>query len=48
MDIKEFLDGETRFSSLMRAFPDEAEKLHGQLRKELVDRYAKYEKMAEK
>ena len=48
VDIKEFLDGETRFSSLMRSFPDEADKLHGQLRKELADRYAKYEQMAQK
>ena len=48
VDIQEFLDGETRFSSLMRSFPDEAEKLHGRLRKELIERYAKYEQMAQK
>ena len=48
LDVKEFLLGETRFSSLMRSFPDEAEKLHTQLAKELEERYAKYEKMAEK
>ncbi len=46
VDIKEYLDGETRFSSLMRSFPEEAEKLHGRLRKELAERYDKYEQMA--
>ena len=48
MKIKEFLDGETRFSSLMRTFPQEAEKLHSQLQKEIDERFVKYEKMAQK
>jgi pyruvate-ferredoxin/flavodoxin oxidoreductase len=47
VDIKEFLDGETRFSSLMMSFPEEAEKLHSQLKRESQERYKKYKKMAE-
>jgi len=46
-DLNEFLMGEVRYKTLVKQFPEEAEKLHKQLGQEYVDRYQLYKKMAE-
>jgi len=46
-DIEEFLDGEVRYATLKRSFPDESKRLRAKLAKELQERYQKYKKMAE-
>ncbi|MDY6933759.1 MAG: pyruvate:ferredoxin (flavodoxin) oxidoreductase [Spirochaetota bacterium] len=46
-DYREFLLGEVRYSSLMRSFPDEAEKLLKKAEAEMRERYETYKKMAE-
>jgi len=46
-DLREFLKGEVRYTTLMKQFPDEAEKLHAQLAQEYAQRYELYKKMAE-
>ena len=46
-DIKEFMKGETRYSALLKQFPDVAEGLLDQAAEEAADRLAYYKKMAE-
>jgi pyruvate-ferredoxin/flavodoxin oxidoreductase len=46
-DIKTFLMGEVRYHSLTMAFPEEAEKLHGELAAHQKDVYKKYKRLAE-
>jgi len=46
-DIREFLRGEVRYSSLERTFPEEAKVLHARLAKEVQERWEKYKRMAE-
>ena len=46
-DIKEFMKGETRYSALIKQFPDVAEGLLDQAAEEAADRLAYYKKMAE-
>ncbi len=46
-DIKEFMKGETRYSALLKQFPDVAEGLLDQAAAEAADRLAYYKKMAE-
>ena len=47
MAFSEFLDGEARYASLRRTFPDNAEKLFAIGEEEAVKRYEKYKKMEE-
>ncbi|MCP4711948.1 MAG: pyruvate:ferredoxin (flavodoxin) oxidoreductase [Planctomycetes bacterium] len=46
-DLNDFLMGEVRYATLVKQFPEEAKKLHGQLNQEYIDRYQKYKKMSE-
>ncbi|MBQ9097690.1 MAG: pyruvate:ferredoxin (flavodoxin) oxidoreductase [Clostridia bacterium] len=46
-DIKEFMRGETRYSALLKQFPDVAEGLLDRAAEEASDRLAYYKKMAE-
>ncbi|MEA3238541.1 MAG: pyruvate:ferredoxin (flavodoxin) oxidoreductase, partial [Candidatus Bipolaricaulota bacterium] len=46
-DFHEFLMGEVRYSSLVKSFPGEAERLHKQLEEECMERYQEYKKLAE-
>ena len=46
-DILEFFDGEVRYASLKRTFPDNAKKLFEQSRMDALERYNKYKKMEE-
>ena len=46
-DIKEFMKGETRYSALIKQFPDIAEGLLDQAAEQAADRLAYYKKMAE-
>ncbi|MCF7957066.1 MAG: pyruvate:ferredoxin (flavodoxin) oxidoreductase [Phycisphaerae bacterium] len=46
-DLREFIKGEVRYTTLMKQFPEEAEKLHAQLAQEYAQRYEFYKKMAE-
>jgi len=46
-DFHEFLMGEVRYSSLVKSFPMEAERLHKQLEAEYMERYQEYKKFAE-
>ena len=46
--LREFMMGETRFSSLTRTFPETAEKLFAEADEQCIARYEKYKKMAEK
>ena len=48
MPYEEFLDGEVRYSSLRRTFPDNAASLFEQAGTDALDRYSKYESMAQK
>ncbi len=47
MPYEEFLDGETRYSSLRRTFPENAERLFAIAGKDAEERYIKYKKMEE-
>lgn len=42
--LREFIDGEVRYASLQKTFPQEAEKLHTRLEKEIKERYASLKK----
>ncbi|MFC1841266.1 pyruvate:ferredoxin (flavodoxin) oxidoreductase [Thermodesulfobacteriota bacterium] len=46
-DVKDFLMGEVRYSSLTRTFPENAEKLFEVAQKDVLERYKTYKKMAE-
>ena len=48
MDYEEFLNGETRYSSLKKTFPENAEKLFAEGAKQAKERYEKYKAMGEK
>ena len=43
-----FLEGETRFSSLKRTFPERAEELASRAEREAERRYRRYERLARK
>ena len=45
--LRKFLEGEIRFASLTRTFPDEAEKLHAELEKQFNSRYEDLALMAD-
>ena len=45
--LHEFIMGEVRYNVLERTFPEEAEKLHRELEKDVLERYEQYKKMAE-
>ena len=45
--IREFLMGEVRYHSLTKSFPEEAERLHAALAKDVDKRYKRYKKMAD-
>ncbi|GAB6085691.1 pyruvate:ferredoxin (flavodoxin) oxidoreductase [Alkaliphilus crotonatoxidans] len=45
--FKEFLMGEVRYASLMKAFPEQAEELFDKAQKEAEERYAGYKKLAQ-
>ena len=45
MPYQEFLDGEVRYASLRRSFPENAEKLFGKADAEAAARYEKYKKL---
>ncbi len=45
--LHDFLMGEIRYNTLYRSFPDEAERLHKLLEKDVNERYKAYKKMAE-
>jgi len=47
MPYEEFLDGEVRYASLRRSFPENAEKLFAEGSKEAAERYQKYKNMQE-
>ncbi|MDO5717346.1 MAG: pyruvate:ferredoxin (flavodoxin) oxidoreductase [Tissierellia bacterium] len=47
LDFEEFLNGEVRFASLKRTFPENAKVLFEQGRKDAVKRYDRYKKMEE-
>ncbi len=46
-DFQEFLDGEVRYTSLKRAFPDIADELYAKAKKDAEERYENYKRMAE-
>ena len=48
MDYEEFLCGETRYASLKKTFPENAEKLFAKGAKQAKERYEKYKAMGEK
>ncbi|MBO8130269.1 MAG: pyruvate:ferredoxin (flavodoxin) oxidoreductase [Candidatus Marinimicrobia bacterium] len=45
--LREFLKREVRYAALYRTFPEEAERLHSLLEKEVIERYNFYKKIAE-
>ena len=45
--FRDFLMGQVRYSSLMKAFPDMAEELFEQAEKQAKEKYAIYKQMAE-
>ena len=45
MDYEEFLDGEVRYASLRRTFPEYAQKLFKQAKEDSIARYKKYKAM---
>ncbi|MCP4352018.1 MAG: pyruvate:ferredoxin (flavodoxin) oxidoreductase [Desulfobacterales bacterium] len=45
--LKEFLEGEVRYASLKKTFPDEAERLFAELEKDLMGRYSSLKKFAD-
>ncbi|MBP3580730.1 MAG: hypothetical protein J6K12_05735, partial [Clostridia bacterium] len=46
-EIMEFFDGEVRYASLKRTFPENAKELFEQSRIDALERYKKYKKMEE-
>lgn len=44
--LHEFIMGEVRYSSLVRSFPEEAEKLHKKLKDDVEERYEQYKRLA--
>ena len=48
LDYEEFLCGETRYASLKKTFPENAEKLFAEGAKQAKERYEKYKAMGEK
>jgi len=46
MDFREFLNGEVRYSSLARSFPESAERLFKKAEEDMRDRYEAYKQMA--
>ena len=46
-DFDAFLQGETRYASIKRSFPEAAEALYEKCQKEAMERYAYYKKLAE-
>ena len=47
MGYQEFLEGEVRYASLHKTFPQNARELFAQAEKEAKERYESYRKMAE-
>ncbi len=47
MDLMDFLNGERRYTTLQRQFPDEAKKLNAELVKEYKKRYEMYKRLAD-
>ena len=47
LDLREFMDGEVRFKSLTRSFPDEAERLLEEAKVHAKTKYETYKKMSE-
>jgi pyruvate-ferredoxin/flavodoxin oxidoreductase len=47
ISYQEFLDGEVRYASLYRSFPDNAAELFAQADKDAKARYESYKKLAE-
>lgn len=45
--LHDFIMGEVRYSSLVRTFPKEAEKLHKKLKEDVDERYEQYKHLAE-
>ncbi|MBU1940242.1 MAG: pyruvate:ferredoxin (flavodoxin) oxidoreductase, partial [Candidatus Thermoplasmatota archaeon] len=45
--IQDFLMGEVRYAALYNTFPEEAEKLHGKLKENVVTQYKSYKEMSE-
>lgn len=45
--LREFMDGEVRFASLKRSFPEEAERLAAEAEADAMAKYKKYKKLAE-
>lgn len=45
MNFVEFLEGETRYASLVRTFPDKAEALFEEGRRAAIERYRKYKRL---
>ena len=45
--LRKFLEGEIRFASLKRTFPDEADRLHAELEEQFNARYADLALMAD-
>jgi len=46
-NLNEFIMGEVRYSTLVKQFPQEAQRLHTKLAAEYVERYRQYKLMAE-
>ena len=46
-DFMEFLDGEVRYASLKRTFPENAKVLFEQSKADAIEKYKKYKKMEE-
>ena len=44
--LQEFLEGEVRYASLQKTFPEEAKKLHTRLEEEYMSRYEELEARA--
>jgi pyruvate-ferredoxin/flavodoxin oxidoreductase len=47
MGYQEFLEGEVRYASLHKTFPQNAKELFAQAEQEAKERYESYRKMAE-
>ena len=47
LDLKEFMEGEVRFKSLTRSFPEEAERLLAEAKDQAMKKYESYKKMAD-
>lgn len=46
-DVQEIINNEVRFKALEKQFPDDAKVLHGLLREDIKERYARLKKMSE-